>query len=222
VKDRVALVTGASRGIGRAVTTRFEQLGARVLAPSRAELDLADPASTDRYLARVDQPIDILVNDAGINRLARLDETDDDLLRDMLEVNLVAPVRLARALAPAMAQRGWGRVVNISSVWAVVAKERRLPYIVSKTGLNGLTRAMAVEFGPSGVLVNAVAPGFVMTEMTTQNNTAEELEAIARSVPLKRLAQPQEIAELVAFLASSRNSFMTGQIVVCDGGYTVV
>jgi NAD(P)-dependent dehydrogenase (short-subunit alcohol dehydrogenase family) len=222
VKDRVALVTGASRGIGRAVATRFEQLGARVLAPSRAELDLADPASTDRYLARVDQPIDILVNDAGINRLARLDETDDDLLRDMLEVNLVAPVRLARALAPAMAQRGWGRVVNISSVWAVVAKERRLPYIVSKTGLNGLTRAMAVEFGPSGVLVNAVAPGFVMTEMTTQNNTAEELEAIARSVPLKRLAQPQEIAELVAFLASSRNSFMTGQIVVCDGGYTVV
>lgn len=222
MNERVALVTGASRGIGRAVATRFEELGARVLAPPRAELDLADPASTDRYLARLDQPIDILVNDAGINRLARLDETDDDLLHDMLEVNLVAPLRLARALAPAMAQRGWGRVVNISSIWAVVAKERRLPYIVTKTGLNGLTRAMAVEFGSSGVLVNAVAPGFVMTEMTTQNNSPEELEAIARSLPLRRLAQPQEIAELVAFLASSRNSFMTGQIVVCDGGYSVV
>jgi NAD(P)-dependent dehydrogenase (short-subunit alcohol dehydrogenase family) len=222
VNERVALVTGASRGIGRAVAARFEELGARVLAPSRSELDLANPASTEDYLSRLAQPIDILVNDAGINQLAGLGETDDGLLRSTLEINLLAPLRLARALVPAMAQRGWGRVVNISSVWAVVAKERRLPYIVSKTGLNGFTRALAVEFGSRGVLVNAVAPGFVMTEMTTQNNSPEELEAIAQGIPMRRMAQPQEIAELVAFLASSRNSFMTGQVVVCDGGYSVV
>ena len=176
----------------------------------------------DRYLARLDLPIDILVNDAGVNRLAGLVETDDDLLRDTLEVNLIAPLRLARALAPAMAERGWGRVVNVTSVWTVVARERRLPYIVSKTGLNGLTRAMAVEFGSRGVLVNAVAPGFVMTEMTTRNNTPEQLQVIAEGVPLRRLAEPDEIAELVAFLASARNSFMTGQVLVCDGGYSVV
>ena len=222
MNGRVALVTGASRGIGRAVATRLEELGARVLAPPRAELDLADSASVDRYLAQLDQPIDILVNDAGVNRLAGLVETDDDLLRDTLEVNLIAPLRLARALAPAMAERGWGRVVNVTSVWTVVARERRLPYIVSKTGLNGLTRAMAVEFGSRGVLVNAVAPGFVMTEMTTQNNTPEQLRVIANGVPLRRLAEPDEIAELVAFLASARNSFMTGQVLVCDGGYSVV
>lgn len=222
MNGRVALVTGASRGIGRAVATRFEELGARVLAPQRAELDLADSASVDRYLARLEQPIDILVNDAGVNRLAGLVETDDDLLRDTLEVNLVAPLRLARALAPAMAERGWGRVINVTSVWTVVARERRLPYIVSKTGLNGLTRAMAVEFGSRGVLVNAVAPGFVMTEMTTRNNTPEQLQVIAEGVPLRRLAEPDEIAELVAFLASARNSFMTGQVLVCDGGYSIV
>ena len=204
------------------MANRFEDLGARVLAPPRAELDLADPSSVDRYLAGLGQPIDILVNDAGVNQLAGLVETDDVLLRDTLEVNLIAPLRLARALAPAMAGRGWGRVVNVTSVWTVAAKERRVPYIVSKTGLNGLTRAMAVEFGRAGVLVNAVAPGFVMTEMTTRNNSEEQLRDVAHSVPLRRLAEPHEIAELVAFLASSRNSYMTGQVLVCDGGYSVL
>jgi 3-oxoacyl-[acyl-carrier protein] reductase len=222
MNGRVALITGASRGIGRAVAARFEELGARVLTPSRLDLDLADPSAPDRYLAGVDAPIDILINDAGVNILAGLSETDDDLLNTTLEINLAAPMRLARYIVPGMAERGWGRVVNLSSVWGVVAKERRLPYIVSKTGLNGLTRAMAVDFGPHGVLVNAVAPGFVMTEMTVKNNSPAELEAIASGVPLRRMAQPEEIAELVAFLASSRNSFMTGQVIVCDGGYSVV
>ncbi len=222
MNDRVALVTGGSRGIGRAVVVRFEELGARVLAPPRAELDLSDPASIDGYVARLDTPVDILVNNAGINPLASLGETDDALLAETLQVDLLAPFRLARALAPVMAGRGWGRVVNISSVWTVVAKERRLPYIVGKTALNGLTRAMAVELAPAGVLVNAVAPGFVMTELTTQNNTPEQIAAVAADMPLRRLAEPYEIAELVAFLASSRNSFTTGQVLVCDGGYSLV
>jgi NAD(P)-dependent dehydrogenase (short-subunit alcohol dehydrogenase family) len=222
LKERVALVTGASRGIGHAVAACLESQGAQVLTPTREELDLTDPAAPDRYLGGIDVPIDILVNVAGVNILAGLPETTDQLLSTTIETNLAGPMRLARALVPGMAERGWGRVVNVSSIWGVVAKERRLPYILSKTALNGLTRAMAVEFGPAGVLVNAVAPGFVMTEMTIQNNTPAELEAIARGLPLRRMARPEEIAELVAFLASSLNSFMTGQVVVCDGGYSIV
>jgi len=222
MKGRTALVTGGSRGIGRAVVTRFEQLGARVLAPSRAELDLADAAAVEAYAATLDEPVDILVNNAGINPLAGIDELSDEALDETLAVNLTAPLRLCRALAPAMAARGYGRVVNVSSVWSVVAKPRRLSYTVSKTGLNGLTRALAVELAPRGVLVNAVAPGVVATELTSRNNTPEQLAALVEQIPLGRLAGADELAELIAFLCCERNSYITGQVLICDGGLSCV
>ena len=222
MKGRTALVTGGSRGIGRAVVARFEQLGARVLAPTRAQLDLADAAAVEAYAAALDEPVDILVNNAGINPLAGIDELSDEALDETLAVNLTAPLRLCRALAPAMAARGYGRVVNVSSVWSVVAKPRRLSYTVSKTGLNGLTRALAVELAPRGVLVNAVAPGVVATELTSRNNTPEQLAALVEQIPLGRLAGADELAELIAFLCCERNSYITGQVLICDGGLSCV
>jgi 3-oxoacyl-[acyl-carrier protein] reductase len=220
VKGRTALVTGASRGIGRAIAGRFAELGARVLTPSRSELDLADDASVDAYLAGLPTSVDILVNNAGINTLASLDElTDDDLARTM-QVDLVSPIRLTRGIARGMSERGWGRIVNVSSIWGVVAKPRRFAYTVAKTGLIGMTRALAVELARSGVLVNAIAPGFVDTEMTRRNLSAAEIAAIESALPIGRLATPGEIAEVVAFLASERNGFITGQVVVADGGYS--
>ena len=220
MNGRTALVTGASRGIGAAVAARFAALGATVLTPSRAEMDLADPASIAGYLERLAEPVDILVNNAGVNWPVLLAEQDDARLEETLSVNLAAPMRLTRGLAPGMARRGYGRIVNISSVWAVVAKEGRSVYSASKTGLIGLTRTLALELGPSGVLVNAVAPGYVATELTRQNNTPEEIERVAATIPLGRLAEPEEVAEVVAFLCSRRNSYITGQVTTCDGGYT--
>ena len=222
MRGRTALVTGGSRGIGRAVVVRFEQLGARVLAPTRAELDLTDAAAVEAYAAALDEPVDILVNNAGINPLAGIDELTDDVLAETLAVNLTAPLRLCRALAPAMAARGYGRIVNVSSVWTVVGRARRLPYTVSKTGLNGLTRALAVELAPRGVLVNAVAPGIVATELTRQNNTPGQIAALVGQIPLGRLAAADELAEVIAFLASERNSYITGQVLLCDGGLSCV
>jgi len=219
---RTALVTGGSRGIGHAIVKRFEELGARVFAPSRAELDLRDGAAIEAFAGALNEPIDILVNDAGINPIATYDTIADAGLEEVLTVNLIAPFRLCRALAPGMVAHGYGRIVNISSIWSVVAKPGRGAYAISKAGLNGLTRSLAVELAPHNVLVNAVAPGFVATELTYRNNTPEALETLTANLPIGRLGDPAEIAELVAFLASERNSFATGQVVVCDGGYSLL
>ena len=213
-------MTGGSRGIGRAIVERFEELGARVIAPSHAELDLRDAAAVEAYAAALEDPIDILVNDAGANPLATFDQVSDAQLAEVLALNLLAPFRLCRALAPGMAQRGYGRIVNISSIWSLVAKPGRAAYAVSKSGLNGLTRSLAVEFAAQNVLVNAIAPGFIATEMTYRNNSPDEVAALVRQLPAGRLGTPEEIAEVVAFFASSRNAFTTGQVIVCDGGYT--
>lgn len=220
MKGRTALVTGAARGIGRAIAEAFRAQGAAVLAPTRQELDLLSNDSVERYCAGLAAGVDILVNNAGVNPLASAAEFTDADLAAAMQVDLLAPMRLARALTPAMARRGWGRVVNVSSIWSGVVRPRRFVYATAKAGLNGMTRALAVELAAAGVLVNAVAPGYVNTEMSRRNNPPEELERIAASIPARRLAEPGEIAEVVAFLCSSRNGYLTGQTLFVDGGYT--
>lgn len=219
MKGRVALITGASRGIGAATAGLFKKAGARVLTPSRSELDLSDNSSIERYVSSVEGSIDILVNNAGINFLAGLEELDQEVLGQTLQVNLVAPLILTQLVAKKMKANRYGRVVNISSIWSVVAKERRLAYAASKSAMNGVTRTLAIELGEHGILVNAIAPGYVNTELTSQNNSPEQIQLISNSIPLHRLAEPEEIAEMVAFLCSEKNSYMTGQVLVVDGGY---
>ncbi len=220
MEGRVALITGAARGIGNAIAQLFLEHGAQLLTPGRQDLDLSCNDSIDRYCSSISQPVDIIVNNAGINLLASADEFSDTELTEMLQVNLVAPMRLLRAVSPGMAQRGYGRVVNISSIWSGISKPRRFVYSTTKSGVNGMTRALAVELASSGVLVNSVAPGFVNTELTQQNNSEEAIGQISASIPAGRLAEPKEIAEVVAFLCSQRNSYLTGQTIYVDGGFT--
>lgn len=220
MKGRVALITGASRGIGKAISEVLHAEGAVLLTPSRSELDLASNSSIDTYLAKIGTRVDILVNNAGVNVLASVQEYSDSDWSSMLQVNLTAQMRLMRGLVPGMKERGYGRIVNISSVWGLVSKPKRFPYSVSKAGVNGMTRAAAVELAPFGILVNAVAPGFVDTELTRKNNSASEISAIEQLIPARRLAMPAEIAAVVSFLASSKNTYITGQTIAADGGYT--
>ncbi len=217
---RVALVTGASRGIGAAIAGILTGEGCQVLAPSHSELDLASTASIEKYLASLKGNIDILVNDAGINRIALLDDIKVGDLQETLQINLLAAFRLAQAVVPAMRNNHFGRIVNISSVWSLASRPGRISYSMSKTALNGMTRSLAVELASDNILVNAVAPGYVMTDLTRQNNSLKELEIIKQTIPMNRLAEPIEIARMVAFLVSEQNTYMTGQTIAVDGGYT--
>ncbi|MFN7310637.1 MAG: SDR family NAD(P)-dependent oxidoreductase [Vampirovibrionales bacterium] len=221
-QESIALVTGASRGIGLAIKTLFEAKGITVLAPTRAELDLQNPESIIAYVASLSMPVSILVNNAGINELADLAEVDTAMTERMLQVNLLSQLQLLQALTPAMKVNRYGRIVNMASIWCEFSKERRLLYSVTKAGVKGLTTAAAVELAPYNVLVNAVAPGFVGTEMTRQNNSPEQLVQLAAELPIRRLAEPNEIAEVVYFLASEQNTFITGQTLFVDGGFSCV
>ena len=218
---RTALVTGGARGIGAAIARRLEDSGYRIIAPPRTALDLASPASIDAYLAaHGSQAVDVLVNNAGINTLRAIPEIDAHTWGEMLQVNLSAALRLTQAFAPGMAERGCGRILNVVSIFALVTRERRAAYSMTKAALAALTRTAAVEFGPRGVLVNALAPGYVDTELTRRNNPPDAIAAIEASIPLRRMAQASELAEVAAFLVSDANSYLTGQTVVVDGGFT--
>ena len=216
---RTAFITGGARGIGAAICEELGRHGVELIAPSRTELDLANPDSVDSYLRRqVNLEVDILINNAGINVLNAVPAIDLATFEEMQRVNLTAALRLIQCFAPGMARRGWGRVLSMSSILGLRARQRRAAYSITKAGLEALTRSVAVEFGPMGVLANSLAPGFVDTDLTSQNNPPEVIAEIAARIPLGRLAKPAEIAKVAAFLVSDENTYLTGQTIAVDGG----
>lgn len=230
---RTALVTGGTRGIGRAIAERLIRDGARVIvtgtrpegsAPDGVEYigaDLCDDTELDRLVAAIAaQPIHILVNNAGINKINPFTDIDLGDFDRIQRVNVRAPLRLCQAVLPFMTANGWGRIVNIGSVFGVISKEERASYSASKCALSGLTTALAVEVAPRGVLANVVAPGFIATDMTRQILGAEGMARMAALVPMKRMGEPSEVAALVSWLASPDNSYVCGQTFVIDGGFT--
>ncbi|MCA0311744.1 MAG: SDR family oxidoreductase [Proteobacteria bacterium] len=239
LRDRVVIVTGGAQGIGEACARRFAREGARVvvadvqdargqalaaeLGASYLHCDVGDKAQVDALVAQVMQAhgrIDVLVNNAGIFKAADfLDVTEADF-DAVLRVNLKGAFLVGQAVAREMARAGRGSIVNMSSVNSVLAIPSIASYNVSKGGINQLTRAMALALADKGVRVNAVGPGTIATELAAQAVLTSEdaRNKIMMRTPMKRLGEPGEIADVVAYLASDAASYVTGEIVMADGG----
>lgn len=243
---RTALVTGAASGIGRAVAVRLAEAGARTVVLDRDETgakqlatdiggdhlvaDLSDPAVVDT-LGLADAGIDIVVNNAGLQHVAPVEEFDPERFALIQRVLLEAPFRFARALLPGMYDRGWGRIVNISSVHGHRASPFKAAYVSAKHGLEGLSKVIALEAAGRGVTSNTVCPGYVRTPLVegqiadqARTHGVEESEVLddvllART-PVKRLVEPEEVADLVAFLCGPGTDSITGSSFTMDGGWT--
>lgn len=237
-EGRTAVVTGGANGIGAAIARRLTARGADVLVvdvedptahPGRAlRVDLADPAAVARCAATALADlgrVDVLVNCAGIAYVAPVTELDPVRHHRLLAVNLHAPVLLMRELGRAMVRTGFGRIVNVTSVHARAGEPGCLSYDVSKAGLEAATRAAAIDLAGHGVLVNALAPGFVATRMSVVDG-ADELDSDwfrtvyveHAQLPMRRAASPDEIAVPACWLASPENTYITGQALTVDGG----
>lgn len=233
---RRAVVTGGGHGIGAATVALLSELGATVLVmdidADRADIvvDLSQPADVDRAADEANHrlgAVDVLVSCAGVSIPNALRELDTAAYHRTLAVNLHAPVALMRSFGASMADRGYGRIVNVTSVHAQVTEPGSLAYDISKAGLESATRTAAVELVDHGVLVNAVAPGFVATRMAVVDgrNELESPEFLSLYVehgrlPARRAAAPEEVAHAITWLASSANTYTTGQRLTVDGGLT--
>jgi 3-oxoacyl-[acyl-carrier protein] reductase len=227
------LITGATRGIGAAIAQKYKAEGHYVIGTGSQFCET--PEYLDEYF-RCDlssnsvlddeqdvvlyQEVDVLINCAGINII---DNFCDIKLKDFQrvhQVNVVAPFRLCQMVLPHMAQRGWGRIVNVSSVWGKISKQGRASYSASKFALDGMTVALANEYASQGILANSVAPGFIDTEMTQRNLGPAGIAAMLANVPIGRLATVSEVAEFVYWLGSEQNTYISGQNLAIDGGFT--
>jgi 3-oxoacyl-[acyl-carrier protein] reductase len=237
---RIALVTGASRGLGRAIALELGRAGATVIVNYRSsaeaaeqvvqaignnsqaiQADVSEQAGVDKLFAVVDEigRIDILVNNAGITRDGLLPRMTDEDWLDVMQINATGCFRMCRAASLRMMRKRSGSIINITSVSGLKGNAGQTNYSASKAAIIGLTRSLARELGRRKVRVNAVAPGFFVTDMT--KNLSEEVQRhVTQAIPMRRLGQPEEIGGVVRFLAGDAAGYVTGQVFVVDGGLT--
>ena len=216
---KVVFLTGGQRGIGLCIKNTFEKMGARVISPSIEELNLLSRESTKHYVDCFNDKVDIYIHCAGINNVARIEDINIDDVTDTFEINYFCNILLLKKMIPEMKKKNDGKIVFISSLYALVSKEGRISYSSSKNALTGLCKTLALELGPHNIMVNCLAPGYVMTEMTKKNLSKDEIEKIEKMIPTGRFQQEQEIADAVVFLASDSNKSITGQVLAVDGGF---
>lgn len=212
-------ITGGSGGIGSVICDTFSKYGASVDAPTSKELNLLDAKSVENYLSSMSEYPSIFIHSAGLNKLSGISEIDDKTLQDVFNVNVFSFMRILKHIVPEMQKNKYGRIIGISSLYGIVARERRVPYSASKHAISGIIKSVALEVANNNILINAVAPGYVMTDMTRNNLSEAEIEALKKEIPTHRLQTAKEIASLCLFLCSQYNMSITGQIIPVDGGF---
>ena len=238
---RRILISGGSRGIGRAIVEAFAANGDRVAFIYRTreeeaakvaeafgavaiKADVSDPVDVRRAIAEAETAlggaIDVLVNNAAVSWIGQMQDMTDEEWRRVLDTNLSGAFYLSRGVVSSMVRNHYGRMINIGSMWGKVGASCEVAYSATKAGLRGLTMAMAKEFGPSGITVNCVEPGFIATEMNAAIDEASR-QALCDETPLGRMGTPEEVAAAVVFLASDAAGFITGQVMGVDGGLAV-
>jgi len=236
-QGKAAIVTGGTRGIGRTIVQSLVDQGCHVIYTGTKprdkskdtsgddfyQLDFLNDKSADTFINHIKKipRIDILINNAGINIIDPIYGIEDQHWDRILKVNLTGCMRLMRDVSKIMIKnKNGGKILNISSIFGIVSKSQRGSYSASKAGLVGLTRAAALDLAPYNILVNALCPGFVKTELTYSILSPAEIKKIAADIPLRRFAHESEIAQVATFLCSDLNTYITGQAIVADGGFT--
>jgi NAD(P)-dependent dehydrogenase (short-subunit alcohol dehydrogenase family) len=236
LEGKKAFLTGASRGIGLAIAKRFKSEGAIVMGTHTGNNQpdenicnqwvKADFSKLDDIENCVKEVLnfepDILINNAGINTNAPFVEVDPSVFQEIQQVNVFTPMRLCQSAIPFMKKQGWGRILNISSIWGKISMEHRSAYSASKFALDGITLSLAAEHAIDGIVANSIAPGFIDTDLTRQMLGDEGIARLTSKVPARRLGKVEEIANLALWLASNENSFVNGQNIAIDGGFTRV
>jgi len=231
------VVTGGTRGIGIAIAEQLHQAGVAVTVTGTKEknqtqifehfqyykVNFLDQAEVEPFVKVLsEKKPDILINNAGINEVGEFANYKLEAFKNIQKVNLEVPFQLCQAVLPGMKEKGWGRIINVSSIYGLVSKEYRAAYSASKFGLDGLTAALAAEVARYGILANCVAPGFIETDLTRSVLGEQGMKEISTRIPMGRLGKPEEIAAFVTWLVSPLNTYISGQNLAIDGGFTRV
>lgn len=215
---RRILVLGGTGDIGSAIASQFSN--DTVVAVGSKDVDLANKESVEEFVRLQSQPFDTIIHCAGFNLPGKFEYTSISDIEQSVQANLLGFLPIVKNNIHHWRQTGTGRLVIISSLYGFFARDGRLPYVMSKHGLIGLVKTLAIELGPYGTRVNAVSPGYINTKMTSKNNTEETIAKLVSGIPAGRMGTPEEVAKAVKFLASEDNTYINGQDLIVDGGYS--
>ncbi|MBR1825760.1 MAG: SDR family oxidoreductase [Alphaproteobacteria bacterium] len=212
-------MTGGNGGIGNAIRQKFADMGCEVAAPSSKELDLNNQEAIREWFAQNGNEFDVIIHSAGYNKPLSVEEMTLEEFNKTQNINLTALMTIVQQVLPHFQKTNRGYIVGIGSLYASISREGRIAYTSSKHALVGMMQTLCLELGKYNVLCNTVSPGYVDTKMFRTNNSAEKRAYLASKIPLNRLARPEDIADVVYFLASEHNHYVNGQDIIVDGGF---